>query len=126
MNGYIPGTCNIGAAEIKKRKAATIISAILMIVMLMVFQLMSIERIWRFFLFLPATLFAINFLQVYFKFCVAFGLKGVFNFGDPGKNDSILSSEHRRSDRIKSMLMIGSGILIGLAVSILYYLLPAS
>lgn len=124
MNEYIPGTCNIGAAEIKKRKVGTIISAILMVGVLILFQLMSIDGIWRFFLFFPATLFAINFLQVYFKFCVAFGLKGVFNFGDLGKSNSRVSSEHRRKDRKKSILMIGSGLLFGLAVSILYYFLP--
>ena len=82
---YIPGTCNIGPAEIKARRNVAIVSAIICIILIIVLFLFHADKFWRFILFFPATSVGIGFQQWYFHFCVAFGLKGVFNFGDIGK-----------------------------------------
>jgi hypothetical protein len=55
---------------------------------------------------------------------VAFGLKGVFNFGDIGKTYSVEQKEYFQKDRMKARKMIGIGILFGVFLTTLFYILP--
>ncbi len=123
-NNYIPGACNIGREEIKRRKMATIFSAILTIAVMVLILTLDSNKIWRLLLFIPATSLGVSFQQWYFKFCVAFGIKGVFNFGDIGKTFSIEQKENYRKDRIKAWQMIISGVVFGVVVALIFYYLP--
>ena len=123
-NHYIPGACNIGREEIKRRKMATIFSAILTIAVIVLILTLDANKIWRLLLFIPATSLGVSFQQWYFKFCVAFGIKGVFNFGDIGKTFSIDQKENYRKDRIKALQMIISGAVFGLILALIFYFMP--
>jgi hypothetical protein len=121
---YIPGTCNIGPAEIKARRKAAMVAAILSVVLIVLLVALHADKLWRFTLFIPAASVAISFQQVYFHFCVRFGLKGVFNFGNIGKTFSVDQQENFKKDRMKAQKMIAAGIVFGLVISILFYILP--
>ena len=121
---YIPGVCNIGKKEIERRKQAAIFSVVLCIVCITLIQWLEADRIWKLLLFIPAASLGVSFQQWYFKFCVAFGIKGVFNFGGIGKTFSVEQKEYFRKDRIKAWQMIISGILFGIAAALIYYYLP--
>jgi predicted nucleic acid-binding Zn ribbon protein len=121
---YIPGTCNIGPTEIRRRKNATIFSLILTIVVIALILVLHLGKLWRLSLFVPMAAIAVNFQQVYFKFCVNFGLRGIFNFGNLGQHDTVEQAEFRRKDRTKAIKMIVVGILIGLIVTLTFYYLP--
>ncbi len=121
---YVPGTCNIGPAEIKARRKAAVFSLVLSIAVILLLLLVDANRIWRLILFIPVASLVVGFQQTYFKFCVGFGMKGLFNFGDLGKNDTIEQAEFRQKDRKKALQMIVTGIVAGLIVAILFYLLP--
>lgn len=121
---YIPGTCNIGPAEIKARRNSAIISAVIGVALITILLSLHVAKIWRLTLFIPATATAVGFLQWYNEFCVGFGLKGVFNFGDIGKTFSVEQKEYFKKDRKKAWRMIGAGILFGLFLSALFYILP--
>ncbi len=123
-NHYIPGACNIGREEIKRRKMATIFSAILTIAVIILILTLDANKVWRLLLFIPAASLGVSFQQWYFKFCVAFGIKGVFNFGDIGKTFSIEQKENYRKDRIKAWQMIISGVVFGVVVALIFYYLP--
>lgn len=123
-NHYIPGVCNIGHEEIKRRKKATIFSIVLTIVVVALLLILDANKIWRLTLFIPATSLGVSFQQWYFKFCVAFGIKGVFNFGDIGKTFSIDQKENYRKDRIKAWQMIISGMVFGLILASIFYFFP--
>jgi len=122
--GYIPGTCNIGKKEIERRKRAALFSFTLCVLFIAFMQYYEAGKIWKLLLFIPAASFGVSFQQWYFKFCVAFGIKGVFNFGDIGKSFSIEQKEDFRKDRIKAWQMIIAGVGFGLVAGFLYYLLP--
>lgn len=122
---YIPGTCNIGPKEIKARRNSAIISAIIGIILIIVLLTLHTDKLWRLFLFLPATSVGVGFQQWYFHFCVNFGLRGVFNFGDMGKTFTVDQQESYQKDRAKAWKMISWGILFGIVLTILFYLLPA-
>jgi hypothetical protein len=121
---YIPGVCNIGKKEIERRKQAAIFSVALCIVCITLIQWLEADRIWKLLLFIPAASLGVRFQQWYFKFCVAFGIKGVFNFGGIGKTFSVEQKEYFRKDRIKAWQMIISGVLFGIAAALIYYYLP--
>jgi len=103
---YIPGVCNIGPAEIKKRKQAGLIGFIVTVVLWVLFIWFDISSIWRLTLFIPAMMSATGFLQAYMHFCAYFGFASLFNFGDVGKTDSVQQAEFRVKDRKKAWRII--------------------
>lgn len=121
---YIPGTCNIGPPEIKKRRNGAIFSAVLAIAVIILLEIIQPDKAWRLILFIPAASFGVGFQQWYNKFCVAFGIKGIFNFGDIGKTFSVEQKENFQKDRIKAWKMIITGIGFGLLMAIIFYILP--
>jgi hypothetical protein len=121
---YIPGTCNIGPAEIKARKNVAIISLVLSIVLIILLMVFHADKLWRLTLFIPATSTIISFEQWFSHFCVNFGMRGVFNFGNIGKTFTVDQQENFKKDRQKAQKMIAIGIFFGLVAAILFYILP--
>ena len=121
QNQYIPGVCNIGPAEIKKRKQAGWIGLIATVMFWVLFIWFDIPRVWKFTLFFPAMMSAVGFLQAYMHFCVYFGFASLFNFSNVGKTDTVQQAEFRAKDRRKAWQIIIYAILIGLVVTFIAY-----
>jgi hypothetical protein len=121
---YIPGVCNIGKKEIERRKHAAIFSFALCLLCIALIQWLDADGVWKLLLFIPAASLGVSFQQWYFKFCVAFGIKGVFNFGGIGKTFSVEQKEYFRKDRMKAWTMIISGLLFGVIIALIYYYSP--
>ncbi|VVB60871.1 Uncharacterised protein [uncultured archaeon] len=124
LNKYIPGTCNIGKEEIRKRRQSGWTGLIITIIIYVFLAYAGAPPIWRLVVFVPATLAAVGFLQAYMHFCAYFGSVGVFNFGEVGKTDTVEQAEFRKIDRKKAIEIVASSILIGAAVAIAAYFLP--
>jgi len=120
---YIPGTCNIGPAEIKGRKKGAIFNTILGIAIIILLLLIHAGKPWRLLLFIPATMAVLGFQQVYSKFCAGFGLKGVFNLGEMGKTFSVEQKEYFQKDRNKALKMILISLLAGFILTAIFYIL---
>jgi hypothetical protein len=123
-NEYIPGTCNIGPEEIKRREIATLVSLVLTISVLILILVLHPDKLWRLAIFVPMASLVINFQQMYFRFCVNFGLRGIFNLGKPGRFDTVEQAEFRKKDRNKAIRIIVTGIIAGLVSTVIFYLLP--
>jgi len=121
---YIPGVCNIGPAEIKRRKQAGWVGLISTAVLWASFIWFDTPSVWRLTLFLPAMMSATGFLQAYMHFCVYFGFANLFNFGDVGKTDSVTQADCRAKDRRKAWQLIFYANLIGTGVAAVAYALP--
>ena len=120
-NYYVPGVCNIGKKELKRRKVSVFVTIAITIILIMILLLLPVNRYWRLILFLPVTSLAVGVQQWYFHFCVLFGIKGVFNFGNTGKTDSVDQVIFRRKDREKAQRMIIVGIIVGIIADLLFY-----
>lgn len=120
-NQYIPGVCNIGNEEIKKRKQAGWTGLIVTVALWVLLVWAEVSPLWRLTLFLPAMMSATGFLQAYSHFCVYFGFANLFNFGDVGKTDSVEQAEFRAKDKKKAWNILLSSILIGLGVAAFAY-----
>ncbi len=122
---YIPGVCNIGKSEIKRRKQAGWSGLIITVILLGLLVYFDAPRPWRLVIFIPAMMAAIGFLQARMHFCAYFGMHGVFNFGpDIGKTDTVEQAEFRAMDRRKAWRIITYSAIIGAVAAIISYYLP--
>jgi hypothetical protein len=121
---YIPGICNIGPAEINKRRQSGWLGLGATILLWIVFWVFRVPAIWRLLLFFPAVLGATGFLQAVLHFCAGFGMLGVFNFGsEVGKTETVEQAEFRHKDQRKALQIILYSVIIGIAIAIAGFLL---
>jgi hypothetical protein len=120
---YIPGVCNIGPEEIKRRRNAALISGVIVVAEIILLLVYHVNPLWRLSLILPATSLGIGFLQVFLKFCVGFGRMGVFNFDKVGKVIPVEEKENLEKDHKKSRQMTLMGLAFGVVCGIIFYLI---
>ena len=123
-DGYQPGVCNIGPAEIRRRRMAGHVGLAATILGLAVLVAIDAPPIVRLLLALPAAGAASGYLQAWMKFCAGFAALGVFNFGGAGDRTSIADEEARAADRRRGRQITIRSLAIGLAVGIVTALLP--
>ena len=87
--GYQPGVCNIGPAEIDRRRRAGHIGVVATIVLFAVLVALDLPPIVRLVLALPAAVAASGYLQARMRFCAGFATAGVYNFGDVGPREQV-------------------------------------
>lgn len=115
---YVPGVCNIGPAEIRRRRQSGWLGLGATVVLWAAFFLFRVPAPWRLFLFLPSMIGATGFLQAGMHFCAGFGMRGVFNFGaEVGKTESVEQAEFRRKDQRKARSIGLLSALAGLVVA---------
>jgi len=121
---YIPGTCNIGIREIRRRQLVGGIGTFLTISTIFGFANHHSARISRLSTFLPARVMSIGYLQARKKFCLAFGLSGLFNFGKLGSTQRVISEEDRKIDRQAAIRLLLQAAALAAAVTALVFVLP--
>lgn len=121
---YIPGVCNIGKDEVNRRRKAALYAGAMVLVVIATITITHADKLWRFLVFFPGTSFAIGVQQWSSKFCVGFGLRGVFNFKELGTVVPIEQQDMLKADRAKAIKMITIGVIGGLLITIAFYLVP--
>jgi len=124
MSEYVPGTCNIGAAEIESRRRSGWAGIAFTILLAAALWALGVAPVWRLTLFIPASVAASGFLQARYHFCAGFGMVGRYNFGALGRTESVQDAEARKADLRKALAIGGGGAAIGLAVALVAYVLP--
>ena len=121
---YQPGVCNIGPAEIARRRRAGHIGLIATIALFGILVAVGAPPLARLLLAIPAAVSASGYLQAYLKFCAGFGAKGIYNFNDVGTTDSVADAASKALDRAKSMRISLASFGIGVVVGVVATLLP--
>lgn len=125
MPEYQPGSCNIGGAEVRRRKFFGIIGGVLSIAFyLFAFSLHAPKGI-RALVFFPLVLATIGWYQTRRKFCLAFGLSGVFNFGNLGKVSRVQDPAQRSADRAQALKMLAKATLVAAILALILTVFPA-
>lgn len=123
MQEYVPGVCNIGNSEIKRREQAGWAGLMLTAILLVLFVYLDVPRLLRLVIFIPVAISVLGFLQARMRFCAYFGIKGVFNFGELGETYIIEQPEFRAKDFKKARQIIMYSIIAGIiAAAVAYYL----
>jgi hypothetical protein len=118
---YIPGVCNIGPAERRARGRVGWIGLLATLILAAILAALHAPPAWRLLLFFPAMSGASGFLQSALHFCLGFGFKAVFNFGELGKTDSVMEAEFRALDRRKAQKILLYAVLVGVLVASVAY-----
>jgi hypothetical protein len=121
---YQPGVCNIGPAEIARRRRAGHTGLLATVALFAILVAIGAPPIARLLLVIPAAVSASGYLQAYLKFCAGFGAKGVYNFGDLGPTEKVAETAARALDRARAMRISLASFAIGAAVAIVAVLLP--
>lgn len=122
--GYQPGVCNIGPAEIARRRRAGHVGLVAAVGLFAALVAIDAPSIARLAVALPAAVSASGYLQARLKFCAGFGSQGVLNFDDVGTTQRIADDAARAADRRRAtQIGLASGA-IGLAVGVVAALLP--
>jgi hypothetical protein len=121
---YQPGVCNIGPAEIRRRRMAGHVGAAAALVLLAVLIAIGAPAWTRLAVILPVAVSASGYLQARMKFCAGFAQRGIFNFGGSGDAVVVQDAEARRLDLRRARQISLSSFAIGLAVGVVAVLLP--
>jgi hypothetical protein len=121
---YIPGTCNIGKGEVRRRQLVAIFGLFLTTFSAATIIATDQSKNSRLSIFLPALIFSIGFVQSRRKFCLAYGLAGTFNFGKLGQISKVQSNEDRKSDRKTAVSILLQSAALAAFITAVFFVLP--
>jgi len=124
QEGYIPGTCNLGAGEVSRRRLVAAIGLVLSLSALAALITTSAPREARLGIFLPLFVMSIGWVQSRKKFCLAYGFAGTFNFGKMGEISRVADPADRAADRRTALLIFAQSALYAAALTLLVIVLP--
>ncbi len=122
--GYRPGACNIGPEEIARRRRAGLTGVGIAVAIglgLVALGAPAWARVLVF-PFLAGGLISLE--QARRRFCVAFAMGGVRNFGPIGPRDEVTDDADRASDRRAALIMVGYMSAIAAGITAVCVLLP--
>jgi hypothetical protein len=121
---YQPGVCNIGPAEIARRRQAGHVGLGVAIVTLAGLVAIDAPPVTRLLIALPVAASASGYLQARFKFCAGFGSRGIYNFGELGTTIQVEDADARKRDKARSNQISLASAVIGATVGLIAVALP--
>jgi hypothetical protein len=121
---YQPGVCNIGPAEIARRRRAGHIGLVATVVLFGVLVVIDAPPVARLLVAVPAIMSASGYLQAYLKFCAGFGSRGILNFGEVGTTVQVQDAAARAPDKARANRIGLASVAIGVVVGIVAAILP--
>lgn len=121
---YIPGTCNLGKSEIRRRQFVALLGLFLSGSTLLGLIGSNAPASARWGLFVPLMVFSVGFIQSRKKFCLAYGFMGTFNLGKLGDLSRVQSAEDRKADRKTALTILVQSALLALSLTIVSVFLP--
>jgi hypothetical protein len=121
---YIPGTCNIGSGEIRRRKVVAIIGLMLSISSFVTLLMSGAPRNARYGIFVPLMIASVGWVQSRSKFCLAYGFAGTFNMGKLGDISRVADKASKAADRKTAVTILLKSTALAAALTLLVVLLP--
>ena len=121
---YIPGQCNIGKSEIRKRQTVAVFGLFLSTASILSFSHLHTSHLSRISIFLPLLVFSVGFVQSRRRFCLAFGFMGTFNFGRSRDIARVASPEDRARDRKTALSILVQAVGLAALLTAIVVALP--
>ena len=121
---YIPGTCNIGKGEVRRRQVVALIGAVLSAFTLAGLISTSAAPGARLGIFIPLLVASIGWIQSRKKFCLAYGFMGTFNFGKLGQLSKVSDKSAQAADRKTALSILAQSLALSAILTLIVYLLP--
>jgi len=118
-DGYVPGVCNIGPWEIRRRRSFAIIAFAIGLVGFALLVASGAPAIVRLVLLFPFWGGALSWLQARRRFCAGFAMASLSNFGDEeASRQQVADAAAHHQDMLAVMRMTRDSFVIGLAITI--------
>jgi hypothetical protein len=125
QDGPVPAqACNIGPAEISRRRRGAYALFAAGIVIALALVAIEADPLLRLGLALPFGAGMVTWLQARRRLCVGFAVAGIRNLGGRGDAERVTDAEILRTDRAAAMRVVRDGSLIGVAIAVVFALLP--
>ena len=121
---YIPGTCNIGKGEIRRRQLVALVGLFFSISTLLTFNTVDAPTAIRLGIFFPLMVASVGFVQSRSKFCLAYGFAGTFNFGKLGDLSRVSDPQDKAADRATALKILGKSFLLAFVATLVVLVLP--
>jgi len=116
---YVPGVCNIGPWEIRRRRSFAIIAFAIGLVGFALLVASGAPAIVRLVLLFPFWGGALSWLQARRRFCAGFAMASLSNFGDEeASRQQVADAAAHHQDMLAVMRMTRDSFVIGLAITI--------
>jgi hypothetical protein len=118
---YASGRCNIGPAEITRRRNFGHAAALVGVAAFIALVALHAPPSTRLLLFFPAAGAAAGYLEAALRFCADYGWRGVFNFGRAGhhRTTAVVDADARRADRRMALFIATASAAMGLLAALL-------
>jgi len=124
-DGYVPGTCNIGQWEVRRRWAGGIAGLAIAAALLVALIAVHAPPIARVLVLLPAWGGAFSVLQARRRFCGGYAMRGISNFGDTHATiRSVPDEAAHRADIAAMRRMLRDAFAIAAVITAVAVLLP--
>lgn len=120
---YQPGACNIGPAEIRVRRITGIVGVAAAVVLAAILLAIGAPSVLRWIVVVPLAGGLISLAQAYLRFCVAFGLRGVRNFGPLGRFERV-EPEALAADRRRALVIVAAMTGVAVLLTAVFVILP--
>ena len=120
---YIPGTCNLGKSEVKRRQFVALLGLALSI--LSAVSLWNASLTTKATVVLPLFVFSVGYVQSRKKFCMAYGFAGAFNLGKLGELARVSDPADRASDRKMAFRILVEAATLAVALTFFYLILTS-
>jgi hypothetical protein len=124
VNEYLPGTCNIGPDEVRRRYRIGFIGLFLMIVYILFVKWLDLPDIYKLGLFIPAFYCVSGFLQAIKKFCFVYGWRGLSSLSGMRKFQTIKGKNFLKQDRRTAINFVLIVTFCSIVLTAIYYSLP--
>ena len=121
---YIPGSCNIGKGEIRRRQLVALVGLVSSFLMVLFFSVTDAPIEIRLGIFFPLLVASVGFVQSRSKFCLAYGFAGTFNIGKLGDIMRVASKEDRKADQVTALKILGKSLLLAAIATGVVLVLP--
>ncbi|SRR5258706_8067939 len=121
---YIPGSCNIGPVEIRRRFKIGFTGLGLMVLYIFLVEWLDFPHLFRLGLFLPAFYMVSGFIQAFGKFCYVYGWKGVASLSGRRKLKNITEQDSVKKDKNRAITFIILVVFSSVTITVIYFLLP--
>lgn len=123
-DAYRAGACNIGPAEIARRRRAGLTGLAAAVGLAALLLVIDAPAWTRLAVALPLAGGLISLEQVRTRFCVGFAFAGLRNFGALGDEERVVDPAERAADRRAAIRLMVPPALLGFAIAVAFALLP--
>ena len=118
---YVPGVCNIGSAEIGRKRVGGTAALLATLAFWVVLLAIDAAPGWHLLLFFPAFAAAVGLGQAIRHFCIYFGFAAMFNFGRLGDERAVTTRAAIAADHRAALRLLGVSAIIAAGVALLAF-----